>query len=195
MPESASSSRLGTHVLLLAIVCLAAPSACTADTSATAPTPATRAAAPAPAPAAAAPADQDKPTPMAFDSDKMTIKGKEFGIEIAASEAQIERGLMFRDSMAPDHGMLFTMPNEDRWSFWMKNTRIPLDIIYLDKNGRVVDIHQRRPFDETGMTPRQPALFVIELNLGMAQKIGLQRGDVVEIPKKYLKSTTAPSDK
>ena len=90
---------------------------------------------------------------------------------------------MYRNSMADDHGMLFVMDSESDWSFWMKNTRIPLDIIYLDKNGKVVDITHRRPFDETGVSPRLPALYIIELNVSMAEKIGLARNDAVEIPR------------
>ena len=118
----------------------------------------------------------------------MTLKGKDYTMEDAQTDAQTERGLMYRDSLPEDHGMLFVMPEEKIWDFWMHETRIPLDIIFLDKSGKVLEIHNRIPMDETGRGPASPNLYVIELNLGMAGKIGLQKGDIVEIPKKYIKN-------
>jgi hypothetical protein len=118
----------------------------------------------------------------------MTLKDKAFTMEVAQTDAQCERGLMYRDSMPADHGMLFVMPYADTWAFWMHNTRIPLDIIFIDRAGKVLDIHNRAAFDETSRGPTYPAQYVIELNLGTAQKIGLRKGDTVEIPKKYLKN-------
>jgi uncharacterized protein len=135
------------------------------------------------------------PNDMHFESMAQDIKGKKFTLEIADDNAKIERGLMYRDSMAADRGMFFLLPYADTWSFWMKNTRIPLDIVYLDPAGRVVAIHERRPFDETGMAPRTPARFVIELNAGTAAAIGLRYGDAVALPEKYLKAATTNSDK
>jgi uncharacterized protein len=149
------------------------PAACTADTS-TAPAPATTS-----APATA---------PIAFETTAMTLKGKAFTMEVAVGDAQTERGLMYRDSMPDDHGMLFVMPYVDTWAFWMHNTRIPLDIIFIDRAGKVLEIHNRAALDDTGRGPTSPAQYVIELNLGAAQKIGLARGDIVEIPKKYMKN-------
>ena len=90
--------------------------------------------------------------------------------------------------MAIDHGMLFVMPQADIWPFWMHDTRIPLDIIFLDSAGKVLDIHNRAPLDETGRGAASPTLYVIELNLGVAEKIGLKKGDSIEIPKKYVKN-------
>jgi len=87
-----------------------------------------------------------------------------------------------------DHGMLFVMPYADTWSFWMHETRIPLDIIFLDRLGTVIDVQKRAAMDETGKGPAMPALYVIELNQGVADKIGLKPGDRVEIPKKYVKN-------
>ena len=162
----------------LAILCLF-PAACTADTS-TAPAKPASPPATATAPAATA--------PITFDTTPMTLKGKAFSMEVAQTDAQSERGLMYRDSMPDDHGMLFVMPYVDTWSFWMHNTRIPLDIIFLDRAGRVLEIHNRAALDDTSRGPISPAQYVIELNLGAAQKIGLRKGDIVEIPQKYLKN-------
>jgi uncharacterized membrane protein (UPF0127 family) len=167
-------------VLVLAIACAADSSVQSSSK------PATSQAATTPATAASKPVVESEPYKVAFDKITMNIKGKPFSIELALSEEQEKRGLMYRDSLPADAGMLFVMPGEDTWSFWMHQTRIPLDIIYLDKTGKVLEIHARAPFDETGRGPAEKALFIIELNVGMAEKIGLKRGDVVEIPKKYL---------
>lgn len=165
-------------------LCLLLPAACTADTtSAPASAPATK-----PATGPATRVLESPPFPVAFESTDMTIKGKPFTVEIAKSDIQVQRGLMYRDSMPADRGMLFIMSAYEKTNFWMKNTRIPLDIIFLDKTGKVIDIHDRKPFDELGMGPDVPVQYVIELNEGMSQKIGLKKGDTVEIPAKYAKN-------
>ena len=158
------------------LILLLLPAACTGDPST------------APAPAKPAPASAPATQPIAFDTTPMTLKGNAFTMEVAVTDAQSERGLMYRDSMPADHGMLFVMPYVDTWAFWMHNTRIPLDIIFVDRAGKVLEIHNRAAMDDTSRGPASPAQYVIELNLGAAQKIGLARGDIVEIPKKYVKN-------
>ena len=81
----------------------------------------------------------------------VTLRGRQrFQVEIAATRAQQERGLMFRKSLAPDHGMLFTYAKPQRVAYWMKNTLIPLDIIYIAPNGKILSIARNaRPHDET----------------------------------------------
>jgi uncharacterized membrane protein (UPF0127 family) len=91
--------------------------------------------------------------------------------------------------------MLFLMPESNYHSFWMKNTLIPLDIIYIDAEGKIVDIHDRKPLDETGMGPAKPALYVLELNAGRSKAIGLKVGDTVAIPEKYLKKKAGTPEK
>jgi uncharacterized protein len=173
--------RAAGRVLGIGVVSLALPAGCTTGTeAATAPTTAT----------ASAPATTTEPAtkPVAFETTPVTLKGKAFAMEVAQSTEQTQRGLMYRDSMAEDHGMLFVMPRLDTWEFWMHNTRIPLDIIFIDRSGQIVEIHQRKAMDDTSMGPARPVQYVIELNMGTAQKIGLRRGDTVEIPKKYLQN-------
>ena len=178
-PPMRHSSFLIRH--FLALLCLL-PAACTGDTSSAPKTPDTN---PKPQPVYLVPAPAPATQPIAFDTTPMTLKGKAFSMEVAQTDAQSERGLMYRDSMPDDHGMLFVMPYADTWAFWMHNTRIPLDIIFIDRAGKVLEIHNRAALDETSRGPISPAQYVIELNLGIAQKIGLQRGDIVEIPQKY----------
>jgi uncharacterized membrane protein (UPF0127 family) len=136
--------------------------------------------------AASKPVVEQMPYKVDFEKTTMALKGTKFDIELALTDEQVKRGLMYRDSLPADAGMLFVMPREDTWSFWMHQTRIPLDIIYLDKTGKILEIHARAPFDETGKGPAENALFIIELNLGRAEKLGLKRGDKVEILSKYL---------
>jgi uncharacterized membrane protein (UPF0127 family) len=129
----------------------------------------------------------------------VTIKNKPFQLELALTEDQHQRGLMYRASMPADHGMLFVFDKPDTYSFWMHNTLIPLDIIFLDPSGKVVDIHTRQSKDDTGIPPRDPALYVIELNAGTAKSLGLTVGDTIELPAsithKDLKPAPHPNDK
>jgi uncharacterized membrane protein (UPF0127 family) len=165
--------------MAIGVMVMALPTGCTTGTEA--------ASAPSTAPASA-PATATEPAtkPIAFETTTMTLKGKAFTLEVAQTSEQTQRGLMYRDSMADDHGMLFVMPYLDTWQFWMHNTRIPLDIIFIDRSGQIVEIHQRQAMDETSMGPARPVQYVIELNRGTAQKIGLRRGDTIEMPKKLL---------
>src|SRR4029453_11794856 len=96
----------------------------------------------------------------------MKIGSETFTLEIANPDASGEHGLMERDLMPADHGMIFVFDEPKELSFWMKNTRIPLDILYLDEHGKVVSIHQMRPYDRTGIPSDQPAKYAIELNVG-----------------------------
>jgi uncharacterized protein len=161
------------------------PTACTADTTST---PATKTATKPATATSTAPATrvlESPPYRVDFDSTTMAIKGRQFTVEIANTPIQTERGLMYRDSMPADHGMLFIMPTLAKTSFWMKNTRIPLDIIFLDQTGKVVEIANAKTFDETGVGPNVPVRYVIELNAGTSEKIGLKKGDMVTIPAQY----------
>lgn len=79
----------------------------------------------------------------------MQIGNQTFHLEVADSAASMERGLMDRDAMGKTHGMIFVFPRDDYREFWMKNTRIPLDIIFVNSAGTVVSIRQMEPFDLT----------------------------------------------
>ena len=111
------------------------------------------------------------------------VQGQRFYVEIAADDESRAMGLMFRDEMPEDRGMLFLFRREAPRSFWMRNTRIPLDIIYLDRDLRVVSIAENaRPCrrDPCPSYPSGgPAQFVLELNGGKAAELGLRAGDVI----------------
>ena len=122
------------------------------------------------------------PQPQSLPTIKMKVGNRVFNVEVANTDPSREMGLMYRDSMPADHGMIFVFPDEEKLNFWMKNTRIPLDIAYLDAVGKVVSVKSMKPYDLSGVPSDFPAKFAIELNQGAAAEAGLHTGDVVEIP-------------
>jgi len=102
-----------------------------------------------------------------------------FRVEVAATQAQQARGLMFRTEMGADEGMLFPEETPRTPSFWMKNTVIPLDIIYIGTNGRVLNIVNALPYDLTPLPAEGMAIGVLELNGGRAAELGIKSGDKV----------------
>jgi uncharacterized protein len=117
------------------------------------------------------------------------LKGKHFDIELAADDAARARGLMFRDTMPADHGMLFLFEHPAMQTFWMKNTHIPLDILYFDQNYKLVSMQQRVPpcrsagNDCPGYPSSAPAQYVLELNAGVADKLGVKEGDELKVTR------------
>jgi uncharacterized membrane protein (UPF0127 family) len=114
------------------------------------------------------------------------LSGKRYAIEVADNDAERERGLMFRDALPADHGMLFVHEREEPQAYWMKNTRIPLDILYFDNSRRLVSQQRDVPPCSLGDAcppyPSQaPARYVLELNAGQAAKLDLQPGARLEI--------------
>lgn len=117
------------------------------------------------------------------------LDGHRYSIEIADEEAERQRGLMFRDQMASDHGMLFIHDDEEPVAYWMKNTHIPLDILYFDHVLKLVSQQRDVPPCTAGNAcPSYPsnaaALYVLELNAGQAAKIGLKDGDTLKVDSK-----------
>ena len=103
-----------------------------------------------------------------------------FTVEVAATEAQQERGLMFRTSLMPDAGMIFPMHPPRFASFWMKNTLIPLDLLFIRANGSIARIAANaRPFSLTPIDSGEPVAAVLELAGGRAAQLGIQEGDHV----------------
>jgi uncharacterized membrane protein (UPF0127 family) len=110
-----------------------------------------------------------------------------FEVELATTPAEREQGLMFRKSLAPNAGMLFLYPNEQQVAFWMKNTLIPLDMLFLKTDGSIARIaHNAVPLDETPIPSNAEVRAVLEVNGGTAAALGIKEGDKVDYP-------TAPS--
>lgn len=97
--------------------------------------------------------------------------------EIAQRPADRARGLMFRESLPPDHGMLFLFPDETVQSFWMRNTTIPISIAYADARGRIVRIADLEPLDERPVTSVGPARYALEMNRGWFSAHAVVAGD------------------
>jgi uncharacterized membrane protein (UPF0127 family) len=129
-------------------------------------------------PAAIAAPALPKPGPM-DKLDLVTASGvHRFSVEIAADDAARAEGLMFRQSMADDHGMLFDFKREQPTSFWMKNTYIPLDMVFMRADGTVVNIAENTvPFSEASVPSAAPVRFVLEVNAGVTRRLGLKPGD------------------
>lgn len=101
-------------------------------------------------------------------------------IEIADDDQQRELGLMMRRSMNEDNGMLFIFPNETLQAFWMKNTIIPLDIIYVNAQNEIVKIYKNtEPYSEKSLPSNKPSIYVIEVNGGYTDKYGIKEGDKI----------------
>ena len=124
-------------------------------------------------------------TACASGEPSVELGGKTFNVEIADTAEKQALGLMFRDSMADDEGMIFVFPNEAPRSFWMKNTRIPLDIMYFDKDLKMVSISADTPPCRVSRCPSYPstgpAMYVLELNAGKASELGVGPGDKLTI--------------
>ena len=123
-------------------------------------------------------------TPPAFGHATMTVTRADgsrqgFSIEMATTGAQQEYGLMFRKFMAPDHGMLFLSATDDAKTMWMKNTLIPLDMLFVTADGRIVKITQAKPLDLTPLPSGQPVRAVVELAGGATARQNIGVGDTV----------------
>ena len=122
-----------------------------------------------------------------FPTSELTIVSStgrhQFKVEIAETQAQMTQGLMFRRSLAPDAGMLFDYKAPTVATMWMRNTLIPLDMLFVDGQGRIVNIHQRAvPQSLDIIAAAAPVRAVIELNGGTVARLGIAPGDQVQHP-------------
>ncbi len=122
-----------------------------------------------------------------ISQDKQVCFGRHcFYVEVAQDPAATRLGLQFRKSMAPNKGMLFVFHESSQHDFWMKNTLIALDIIWLDEKGRVIFIAQdltackEIPCPRYG--PREESRYVLEINAGLAKTLGLKNGGTASLP-------------
>ena len=106
-----------------------------------------------------------------------------FFVEVVDTDETRASGLMFREELAPNAGMLFNFKREQPVSFWMKNTLIPLDMFFIKADGRIVNIAKRAvPHSERGIASDEPVLGVLETNAGVADRLGIKPGDIVRHP-------------
>lgn len=122
-----------------------------------------------------------------FPKRKITLGSKTFVVEVAETSEQHERGLMFRDKLGPDEGMLFIFKNEQTRFFWMKNTLIDLSIGYFNKDKKLVDVQEMK--SGKGVLDRnlpsyasaQPAMYALEMNKGWFDKNKVKVGDSLKL--------------
>jgi uncharacterized membrane protein (UPF0127 family) len=114
---------------------------------------------------------------------EIQVGGKKLLLELAITPQKRGKGLMFRDALQSGEGMIFVFESPQPMRFWMKNTRIPLDIGYFSPEGRLKELHHGKPFDLSGMPSSSNSLqFVIELNAGDYKKLGIRMGDKIDLP-------------
>jgi uncharacterized membrane protein (UPF0127 family) len=113
---------------------------------------------------------------------RLILKGKPLWVQIARSDKEQARGLMFRGYLPWNEGMLFVYDQEKILTFWMKNTPLPLSIAFLDRRGEIVDIQLLEPFSPRVHYSAYPAQYALEVNRGWFMKNGIQVGDTIQIP-------------
>jgi len=123
-------------------------------------------------------------SPIGLPMERITIDtdhgSESFQVELATDDKSRERGLMFRKSMEADHGMLFVFPNVEGVAFWMKNTILPLDLLFVRRDGTIASVAANaKPFSTEQIPSAEPVLAVLELNGGKAAELGLVPGDTV----------------
>lgn len=115
------------------------------------------------------------PVAVTTDADTHT-----FMAEVAATREEQARGLMFRRDMGADEAMIFPYETPQELGFWMRNTVLPLDIIFIGPDGRILNIADGEPYNETSVYSDGVAIAVLELNQGRAEELGIGPGDLVE---------------
>ena len=112
----------------------------------------------------------------------LTIRSKNgvhrFTVEVAATPEEQERGLMFRNRLADDRGMIFPYEPAQEVAFWMKNTLIPLDIVFIGAGGKIVRITKAEAMDLTPLPSGAPIIGVLEIRGGRAAELGIREGDI-----------------
>ena len=125
----------------------------------------------------AATADQQPP---ALRTIPLSVGPNKIVAEVAENDEQRMRGLMYRFSLRPDHGMIFVFAQPQQLGFWMKNTFVPLSIAFIDSTGRILNIEDMAPQTEATHPSRGPALYALEMRKGWFRDHGVQPGDRVD---------------
>ncbi|AFG37739.1 DUF192 domain-containing protein [Spirochaeta africana] len=111
----------------------------------------------------------------------LQIGAELFEIELAITDQQRQTGLMHREQLPADRGMLFVFDRDDTYGFWMRDTLIPLSIAFIDVSGCVREIHDMRPLSERVTAPAVPVRYALEVNRGAFDRAGLSVGDCIDI--------------
>lgn len=135
-------------------------------------------------------AQSDEPAsqPLATASPALRLQTLQLGaaelkVELACTPEAQQRGLMFRERLPENQGMLFVFAEEQTLSFWMKNTSLPLSIAYIDAAGEIIEIQELTPFDETPRPSARPARYALEVNQGWFERHHIQPGQRILLDK------------
>ena len=118
-----------------------------------------------------------------METTEITLNGRTFTVEIARSPEERQQGLMHRKSLETDRGMLFVFSYDQKLSFWMKNTTIPLDIAYLSADGTVKEIHQMKPLSERAVQSSHSVRYALEVPQGTFAELGIKPGYRIDLPE------------
>ena len=132
-------------------------------------------------------ADAAAQASVSFEESSLTVDAREgafeFLVEMAVSPAQRSQGLMFRESLEEDRGMLFDFGKPQRATMWMRNTYVPLDMLFIDAHGQITQIAaDTQPLSDAVIASREPVRAVLELRGGVSAKLGIKPGDRVIHP-------------
>jgi uncharacterized protein len=127
------------------------------------------------------------PASVSFEESPLTVDADggqfEFVVELAVSPAQRSQGLMFRESLDEDSGMLFDFGRPQRASMWMRNTYVPLDMLFIDEDGQITQIAANtEPLSDVVIASREPVRAVLEIKGGISAELGIEPGDRVIHP-------------
>jgi len=113
------------------------------------------------------------------------IGGVEFRIEVARSESEKARGLMHRRFLGERRGMIFVYDADEHLSFWMKNTKVPLALAFLARDGEILQVEELKPLSLRPVTSARAARYALELPAGSLQRLGVAPGDRVRLPADF----------
>lgn len=124
-------------------------------------------------------AKESIPTP-ALPAITLKVSGQTVHAEVAATDETRQKGLMFREKMAKNDGMLFVFPDIAYHAMWMRNTPLPLAVAFMDQSGKIVSIHEMQPHTETSHQAAGPARYALEMNSQWFAKNNIKAGDTIK---------------
>ncbi|MES2310100.1 MAG: DUF192 domain-containing protein [Verrucomicrobiota bacterium] len=132
-----------------------------------------------------------------LETVRATVGGVQISIEVARTPREMAQGLMFRDHLSDNSGMIFCLLQEERASFWMKNVKIPLSVAYMDRQGVILEIVDMKPFDERPhWSQTDKVIYALEMNQGWFSLNQVKAGDQIKIEGRSLESLrNGPSKK
>ncbi|MFP4373404.1 MAG: DUF192 domain-containing protein [Spirochaetaceae bacterium] len=130
-------------------------------------------------------------SPAGLPTAELRLGGSTILAEVAATPESRREGLMNREELARDRGMLFVFPDTDYRSFWMKNTSIPLSLAYIREDGVITGIHELEPFSLESVESRTEVKYALEVNRGTFERLGVKAGDRVLLPSSLPEASDA----